>query len=314
MNKPVLFYHPQSHQNNEIRVDWSMGNEVDFRVPYLHNDFQSGTKPFPDKDTILGFLRNVYKGQRQQNSNRPLDWKLLGGEVTRHPDFLDIVKEIKLEGGGVHIHTTGTRPADFWKEASLYLNNVTFDWHPEWVTEREILTVIENLGDTNYSIQTWINPDNYDECQRAKASIEQKVQGHVGQRLVFQDVNRNVGNYKLEQKEQLKTVDPDAFSCVYEDGSIERISRSALAIDQRREFTGWMCNAGVDQIVINMEGKIFRGWCFVELLGSIYNDQISIPQEPINCNRRACHNGFDQMAIKWDPEIDPEEYLPKSDF
>ena len=309
MTKPVLFYHPNSQSDNEIRIDWSMGNEVDFRVPYLHNDFQTGDMPFPDKDTILQFLKTIYNSRRQSNTNRPLDWKLLGGEVTRHPDFIEIAQEINLEGGGLQIHTTGTRPPEFWEEAAPYLTNVTFDWHPEWVTENEILRAIEKLGDTHFSVQTWINPDNFEYCKKAENSIASKVTADVRQRLVFQDVNRTLGNYKNKQREELKKTDPDSFACVYGDSSVERISRSTMAIDDRRCFSGWVCNAGIDQLIITMQGDIYRGWCFVEKLGSIYDEDFELPTQPVVCTLPHCFNGFDQMAMKWDPDIDPEDYL-----
>ena len=310
MTKPVLFYHPNSESSNEIRIDWSMGNEVDFYVPYLHRDFQRGDKPFPSKETIMQFFYNVNQSQRITNSNRVLNWKLLGGEVTRHPEFLEIAREISSESGGLHIHSCGTRPQEFWEEATQYLSHVTFDWHPEWVSEDQLMQVIETLQDTAWDIETWINPDNYTFCQEAKESIQHKTDTKANQRLVFKDVNRNIGDYSEEHTEELKNEeDTDGFVCVHNDYSVEYINHNAMAIDRRRCFTNWLCNAGVDQIIIDMQGDIWRGWCFIQKLGTIYDDKFELPDQPIQCDRVACYNGFDQISMKWDPDVDPEEVL-----
>jgi hypothetical protein len=83
-------------------------------------------------------------------------------------------------------------------------------------------------------------------------------------------------------------------------------------------WKGWKCYAGVEQIVVDVDGSVWRGWCKVgELLGWVDKVkidtgfgshatatkpglpvQIDFPKDPIICDKDFCHCNFDIMSTK----------------
>jgi hypothetical protein len=64
-------------------------------------------------------------------------------------------------------------------------------------------------------------------------------------------------------------------------------------------FKGDRCYAGIETLVIDSQGKVFRGWCFEgSEIGNINNMPVQWPSEPIICGKDVCGNGFDQQALK----------------
>jgi hypothetical protein len=82
--------------------------------------------------------------------------------------------------------------------------------------------------------------------------------------------------------------------------------------DKTNNWKGWDCWAGIEQIVVDFDGSVLRGWCRVG--GNIGNmkepDNIKWPANPIRCNKSMCHCNFDIMCKKVLPE---HRYLVEED-
>ena len=54
-------------------------------------------------------------------------------------------------------------------------------------------------------------------------------------------------------------------------------------------FKNWVCNAGIESLMINWDGEVYRATCRVgESLGNIYNNNFTIPKDAIICTRNWC--------------------------
>ena len=73
------------------------------------------------------------------------------------------------------------------------------------------------------------------------------------------------------------------------------------------DWSGWECYAGVEQIIVDFDGSVWRGWCRVGgKVGWIHDpSQIQFPTEPILCNKTYCHCNFDIMSTKVLPNSIP---------
>ena len=68
---------------------------------------------------------------------------------------------------------------------------------------------------------------------------------------------------------------------------------------KQQSFQGNNCYAGIETLVIDNNGRIWRGWCQQGgPIGSIYELPIVWPTGPIVCQKEICGNGFDHQAKK----------------
>jgi hypothetical protein len=64
-------------------------------------------------------------------------------------------------------------------------------------------------------------------------------------------------------------------------------------------YKGHLCWAGVEQIVIDYFGYVYRGWCHANGgFGNIFEGPIVLDKQPTVCPRTACKNTFDQLSKK----------------
>lgn len=308
MVKPVLYYDPFNVDSNDITVDWSLGNKVDFKVHYLHDHFQKGDKDFPSKEKIIEFnqkLQNLTK-----DSNRSVMYSMVGGEPTCHPDFLEIAENLWMNGSSVMLKTNGARSEEFWEEAVKYLGMINLTWHPEWVAFEEIEQLIK-LMEGRILVEVYMVPKYFNTISNACNKLRDEYGITVTQKLVYEDTNKTPHPYSEQQKEELIDFDSPSKHLIYSDGTLEKLKPNQMALENNKCFTGWKCNIGVSNLVIDMDGNVFKGWCGVGgKVGNIYSEnELALDLEPVTCTKPACHNWFDQIATKWSPDIEPEDYL-----
>jgi hypothetical protein len=105
-------------------------------------------------------------------------------------------------------------------------------------------------------------------------------------------------------KEATATVDPN---CIVDDAA--HIHANDIIKLKMNNFKGWTCNAGLESLMINWDGEVYRATCRVGgSLGNIYNGDFNVPKDPIICTRNWCTCEADIPLTKEDvrsPEISP---------
>ena len=90
-----------------------------------------------------------------------------------------------------------------------------------------------------------------------------------------------------------------AMKMVKADGAEQVSSAQRFISSNTNDWSGWKCYAGVEQIIVDMDGRCWRGWCKVgESFGHIDHANLKIPTDPILCNKTMCHCNFDIMSTK----------------
>jgi hypothetical protein len=160
-------------------------------------------------------------------------------------------------------------------------------------------------------LEVYMVPNYFEAIYQKCVELRDNYGVNVSQRLVYQDINKTPYNYTDEQKRKLIEFDPPGKRLIYSDGTIKKLKPNQMALENNKCFTGWKCDIGVSNLVIDMDGNVFKGWCGVGgKVGNIYNENdLVLDLEPETCTKPACHNWFDQNATKWDPSIEPEDYL-----
>jgi MoaA/NifB/PqqE/SkfB family radical SAM enzyme len=80
------------------------------------------------------------------------------------------------------------------------------------------------------------------------------------------------------------TVQPN---CVVDDHQM--IHANDIIKKHLNQFKGWNCSAGLESLMINWDGEVYRATCRVGgSLGNIYSNNFQIPENNITCTRDWC--------------------------
>jgi len=83
------------------------------------------------------------------------------------------------------------------------------------------------------------------------------------------------------------------------DGTSQISSAHRFISTKTNDWSGWKCYAGVEQLIVDMDGSIYRGWCKEGgAIGKIDDAVINLPSDPIICSKTMCHCNFDIMSTK----------------
>jgi hypothetical protein len=83
------------------------------------------------------------------------------------------------------------------------------------------------------------------------------------------------------------------------DGNTQVSSAHRFISEKTNDWSGWKCYAGVEQLIVDMDGHFYRGWCKVGgRLGKIDDINLKLPTDPVVCNKTMCHCNFDIMSTK----------------
>ena len=88
---------------------------------------------------------------------------------------------------------------------------------------------------------------------------------------------------------------------VNSDGEIETpIPTHVLISKGLNNWEGWKCYAGIEQIIVDLDGSVWRGWCKVgKQLGWVQKGRrLVFPKDPVICDKDFCHCNFDIMCTK----------------
>lgn len=303
MNQSIKLRHPNWNEDNEVVIDWFIGNESNIKVDYVNPYFQNGSEPYPDIKIITEFCDKLFSNQ--QKNNRPLKFKFSGGEFTTYKDFIPLMEYLKLNGAYTSISSNGFRSIDWWKQTQFLVNEYNLEYYFGEIKFDHLCSVVDTIKDfSKVSVNFNITPENFSKVDLLKKEFEKRdFQIGTRKRIHFYDVNRKPLNYSDEQKKMLKE-DSDYFEITNSDNSIKRITRNEILLEHNY-FRNWYCKAGVDQIVIDAKGNIWRGWCKQGgKIGNIRDEKINFPNSSIVCKTERCYNGFDLMATKTKYEPD----------
>jgi MoaA/NifB/PqqE/SkfB family radical SAM enzyme len=95
-------------------------------------------------------------------------------------------------------------------------------------------------------------------------------------------------HYSAEEKEFLTVSNHTPPKNTLIDNTVE-CNVNDLLINKTNQFQGWSCMAGVESLMINWDGEVYRATCRVGgSLGNIYQDTFVKPTTSVDCSRKWC--------------------------
>ncbi len=308
----ILLDHQNPENKNWFVVNWCLGNTCNFACSYCPEGLHDGSTKWPDIEVVKGFVTKVVK----QVAPKKVYFEFTGGEVTLYKHFTELCQHVTSLGARVGLISNGSRTVKWWESHKQYFDHVCLSFHPEFGDPEHFLKIVELChNDIRTHVNIMMAPDKFDFClEVANRAVELGNISFAIQPLIH-DFGSVLYDYTTEQKNIIdkqwdligkkikytKHFDfyRGAMSEVYMSGRKISLGAHVFINEKTNDWSGWKCWAGVEQMIVDMDGRLFRGWCKVGgPIGRIDDPSLKLTKDPVICNKTMCHCNFDIMSTK----------------
>ncbi len=278
-----------AHQNS-IKVEWNLGKRCNYDCSYCPSVIHDNTS----KHTDIKILK--YTIDRLVSLGKPIRLSFTGGEPCVHPEFHDLIKYARHKGvSWISVTTNGTRPFEFY--ASLPVDQYVFSIHFEFDWIRVTSTLRKLADETKLKLvgQIMAHHDFMAPVRAVRGILNQDAIPNTVRRIRWTDGDHDLFDdmrYHPDDLAWIKQQDATVpGNCVIDDSRI--IHANDVIKLKLNQYTGWTCNAGLESLMINWDGEVYRATCRVgDSLGNIYHgiglNEFVQPTEPVICDRNFC--------------------------
>ena len=296
----------EEEERPKTYIQWTLGNQCNYHCSYCNEIFHKGDNPFPSEELIAEVCKDIV--YHYDDLGRDVVFEFIGGEPTLSGDIKEIGKRLHNHPTNIVLKTNGSADIQWWKDAKKYLTNVVISVHKEFCDIDHIDEVIRVLLDDENS-----NPINVEiliptrhEDHHWNWAID--TLNHYRKRFNLGNLQMLYSNFARGSNEYFPYSEKQwaLYAKLHglpvptsRDENVKHESGIDIKVKDALDFNGAKCYAGIDILVIDRKGFIWRGWCSQGgPIGSIYELPIQFPTEPIVCGLSRCGNGFDQQARK----------------
>lgn len=304
--------HEHENAKNTVVVNWCITDKCNFRCSYCLPSLNRGRHGPPDFDAVMKFCSAFIN----RNKDRNIYFEFTGGEITIWDGFPLLASFLKQhQNVAVGVITNGSRSKDWWDEIKEYIDHASFSFQPEFTKKVHYISLVDFLSNhMKIHCNIMMHPHEFNECKEVAKFISENVSNvSIALQPLLVEFKDQLYEYTQEQLEVLDRqhelygskikwtrewpIYRGAMKKIYDDKEVVSSAHRFIA-EKTNRWTGWKCYAGVEQIVIDLDGSIWRGWCKEGgRIGSIY-EPFLLDQTPIICQRDFCHCNFDIMCTK----------------
>lgn len=276
------YYYRLEHANSESRdffiVNWCLSNICNYQCSYCIDVLHNKTVPFPDLSTVLSFCNQVIKSKQ----NKKILFEFTGGEVSIWEDFPELCKRLKSKN---HVYigmiSNGSRSLSWWENIAANIDSVALSFHSEYATYEHFAAIIELLKQkSKVHVNIMVKPEAFDYC----LEVAEKIASISGISLSLQPLIINLQNelfpYTAEQLTRLSSSEHiysnaqekhhlassfrprGLMKKIYLNGEDKLTSSESFIARKSNSWFLWKCAIGKEQIIVDMHGVAWRGWCF----------------------------------------------------
>lgn len=282
----------------ELVVQWQAGNDCNFKCEYCHHSLNSGSRPFATYERLSAGLHNLLRSTKNYDC---IHIELQGGEPTVSDSIRRLLTESLDPRLKFQLHTNASADLSWWSQAIANCSKLILAWHYKVDTDH-FKSVVDLAYNSNVPCHIVVNADaEVDRWQQAVDAFEMfKEHAYsVSFKTLFSNYQRGNNKYLDYNYEQWTYYVESSKIVVPQDQPVEvQIQWTEQTLYDN--YLGHLCWAGVDQIVVDYAGNVYRGWCHASGsgFGNIYNNPILLHQDATVCPKSICKNGFDKQARK----------------
>jgi sulfatase maturation enzyme AslB (radical SAM superfamily) len=277
----------------KLTIQWQIGNQCNFRCDYCHPDLYGGSNPFLDYDQFQKGLNNLDLSVTNYDL---VEIEFQGGEPTISTSVRNKIIDSDNRYRYV-LMTNASADLEWWAKAAPKFNSITLAYHT--LTDiNHFCRVVDLLKANNVAMNIVVNADPNNWSNAVNVHKQFKDSTATEFRALYANYQRGSNvflNYDQEQWAYYTEVNKIA---VPEDQPVE-VQIQWVEQNLYDNYKGHLCWAGVDQIVIDYFGYVYRGWCHAHgAFGNIFDSSVVLDAKPRACPRDLCKNLFDQQARK----------------
>ena len=301
---------------NWFIVNWCLGNTCNFECSYCPDYLHNGTKKWHTVDNIKAVVNKIKK----YHPEKKIYFEFTGGEVSLYKEFIPICQVCMDNDVKVGFITNGSRTLRWWEENKHYFDHVMMSFHSEFADPEHFCKVVEILhfeNRTHCNIMMNPDPDLFDMCVGVANRIRGMGNVSIALQPLIHDLAGELYDYTPDQQYVIdnqfdlitkrikwtKTFDNyrGNMRAIRADGSEhpKSVAPHLFINKNTNNWFGWDCHVGVEQMVVDMDGSVYRGWCKVgNSIGNINDVNLVLPTKSIVCDKTLCHCNFDIMSTK----------------
>jgi MoaA/NifB/PqqE/SkfB family radical SAM enzyme len=279
------------HQGS-IKIEWNLGKRCNYDCSYCPSSIHDNSSPHTDIEVLKATVDKL------MTLGKPIRLSFTGGEPTVHPKFRELIQYCKHVGiSWISVTTNGTLPADFYN--TLPVEQLVFSIHFDynWMKVCNTLVTVDNASSINIIAQLMAHHDHMGNVKTVHgtllakniATTVRRIRWTEGDHNIFDDMRYHPDDFQWVIKQE-STVKENTLIFLEEEPDIPQYMHANDIIKlHKNQYKGWSCNAGIESLMINWTGEVYRATCRVgESLGNIYESAFNIPQEPVKCTRDFC--------------------------
>lgn len=275
------------HQDS-VKIEWNLGKRCNYDCSYcpseIHDNYSAHTNINVLEKTVDQLI----------SIERPLRISLTGGEPCVHPDIEILLEYLKMKNiSWVNITTNGTRGYRWYLDNEMFYNHIVFSLHFEHDWTRVVDTILKYYDGTerDFFVNIMAHHDHMDDVKTVVKKFKEigvkfalrRIRWTSGDHDIFDDLR-----YDGKDLEWMLSHDATASpNCIVDENIL--IHSNDIIKKHHNQFKGWKCSAGLESLMINWDGEVYRATCRVGgSLGNIYQGNFCIPTEYTTCTRDWC--------------------------
>lgn len=299
--------------SKKLKVIWQITNACTYKCSYCPKELNQGQSYHIDIGQLTTFLDKI-------KSRNPV-FTFTGGEPTIHPQFLDILKELKKRNIGVISDSNLSRTTRFYQEAGELVDNWCITLHPsehvldidkiKAITEKSYVMIYLMADPRHWELSmSWF--EQLKNIPRIKIAVLKPLDNwsnsgwyynnYTDEQIQFYESTRPIVNFSKDESDKiLSTYNwllDQGSNVVWSNGEKETLDTDKLMKDNLNKFKGWSCEVGEEVIVLNPTCDVGLGTCGIKNLGNWSNFDFSMLSESVICSKDYCYCGIDIKSTK----------------
>jgi MoaA/NifB/PqqE/SkfB family radical SAM enzyme len=275
------------HQD-QLKVEWNLGKRCNYDCSYCPSSIHDNISPHTDINILERTVDNLCE------IGKPLRISLTGGEPAVHPDIEDFLDYLKRKNVfWVNLTTNGTRDYRWYLHNEMFFNHLVFSLHFEhqWIRVFDTILKYYDEAERDFFVNIMAHHDHIENVKHVVKKFDELGIKYAIRRIRWTDGDHNVFDdlrYNGNDLEWILSKNATAKpNCRVDDKHV--IHANDIIKKNENKFKDWICNAGLESLMINWDGEVHRATCRVGgSLGNIYQGTFIAPTKSVICTRDWC--------------------------
>lgn len=275
------------HQHS-IKIEWNLGKRCNYDCTYCPSSIHDNYSVHTD----IGILRSAV--DRLCEIDKPIRISLTGGEPSVHPEIDKLFVYFKYKKiSWINLTTNGTRGQHWYLENQIYFNHLVFSLHFEhdWNRIVDNILAFNDSTERDFFVNVMAHHNHMTNVRSVVKRFNEIGIKYAVRRIRWTEGDHNIfDDMRYDSNDLAWLLDQDATAkanVLVNDTDI--VHANDMIKLHQNNFKNWICNAGIESLMINWDGEVHRATCRVGgSLGNIYNGTFIVPSETVICTRDWC--------------------------